>query len=637
MARCQIRFPPIVVHEMDGRVGRHRPVRAAGLATLVAVAVPTVPDPRRGVATGEAHRFIVPPIPFAHEDLTRLTQPEASTYRSTTSADSRKQTNIRDLGRSLQGLALNEQDVLVVYVSAHGVADNGTPYLLCRDYDLQAKDLGRYSITELLDQLSQSSATTKLLVLDSSWILSDPRLGMLVNEFPVLVADEIAQRDAPELWVLLSSSLLQSPTVLFPERQTLFGRSFVDAMRGSADLADQGGNEDGFVSLEELLNFVVAQCHREAAGSQMPVLLHAGQRLDELTQVPPDIRLVRSEGGGATEVADQAEDNAENSEKLTSPGEKGKKELPAPATAKVVTGDNGLENPASNKSAADDPGKTSGELGDSRPAQATPGVTDAERRVIQRVGGSRRADLSQKDRDVRLAAILHQAWQLRDQLESLPETTDQWWPLEYAPQQWREWNALLVDIDLRSRAGEAFDQTRLQGQLTNQLEGLRRLQRGDWTPTRRTGDRSLVVHRLLISAGRFTDSDERATFTTESPELKEVGEAVRDYLRLSFRLPDYVRCYAEMIARWESNPELADMGGQLEGLAAGLLEFQEQLRGREGQRLVVLAADDSLVILARSLREMEDSLRTKLQNLIGFLAANADRTGPSRPHRRALA
>ncbi|MHB8971780.1 MAG: hypothetical protein ACYC3X_19155 [Pirellulaceae bacterium] len=504
------------------------------------------------ITTGEAHKLIVPPIPFAHEDLARLTQTVAASYRFHDFSRLQEANNIRDLGRSLQSLLMKEKDVLVVYVSAHGVCENGTAYLLCRDYDLQNKDAGRYTVSELLDQLLQSSVATKLLVLDSLWIRSDPRLGMLVNEFPVLVANDVAQRDAPDLWVLLSCSLLQSPTVLLTERQTLFGRGFVDGLLGSADLSDRGGNEDGFISLDELFNFLVVDCRQEAAGSQMPVLLHAGQRLNELTQIPPGIRLARSDLGSPAEGDDKAMDAAEASK--------------SPAAMKV-----------------------------------TPQVNS----------------------DLPLAALLHQAWQLRDRLEAPPETNGQWWPLEYASQQWRELNALLLDIDLRSRAGEAFDQSRLREQLMTQLEGLRRLEQADWIRAP-SGDRSLVVHRLLISASRFAESAERASFTTESRELQEVAEAARYYLRLSFRLPDYVRCYAETIARWDDNPDLADMGQQLERLADGLLEFQEQLREREGQRLVVSATDDSLVVLARSLRESEGSLRTMLQNLIEFLVANAD-------------
>ena len=182
---------------------------------------------------------------------------------------------------------------------------------------------------------------------------------------------------------------------------------------------------------------------------------------------------------------------------------------------------------------------------------------------------------------------------------------------------------LLLDIDLRSRAGAAFDQKRLRGQLESHLDGLHRLEQEDWSRTPAI-DRSLVVHRLLISASRFADSSERATFATESRELKEVGEAVRYVERLSYRLPDYLHCHGEMVVRWADNPDLADVATQLERLVEGLLRFQEELRAREGQRLVVSSADDSLVARARSLRETEDSIRNLWQTQIDFLAANAD-------------
>ncbi|MHB8955530.1 MAG: hypothetical protein ACYC4U_21350 [Pirellulaceae bacterium] len=578
------------------------------------------------IATGEAHKFIVPPLPFTQEQVARLAQTEASSYRFHDFSRFQEADNIRDLGRSLQSLPMEADDVLVVYVSAHGVADDGTAYLLCRDYDLQDKDSGRYAVSTLLDQLKQSPAATKLLVLDAPWILSDARLGMLVNEFPALVADEVARQEAPDLWVLLSCSLLQRPTVLFTQRQTLFGRGFADGLKGDADLSDHGGNEDGFISLEELFHFLVTDCRLEAAGSQMPVLLHAGQQLHELTQIPPGIRLARSDvvrpaQGNENE---KAAEEAEASKKVSPPE---KNALPAPIPEKVAEASPRSKSAEHVKPAGEIGKSGSDAVGDLQAAQATTGETNtgdglSTVRVDQEGTDVAPKNGHPKNSDVPLAALLHQAWQARDRLDAQFETA-QWGPLEYAPQQWRELNALLLDIDLRSRAGEAFDQTRLRGQLMTQLEGLHRLEQGNWLDTP-IADRSLVVHRLLISASRFADSAERASFTTESRELREVGEAVRYFLRLSFRLPDYTRCYAETIASRESNPDLLDMGRQLKALADGLLQFQAQLQNREGQRLVASATDDSLVVLARNLRETEDTLQSTLQNLIGFLAANAD-------------
>lgn len=575
------------------------------------------------IATGESHKFVVPPIPFAQEDLKELSQTEASACHFYDFSRFQEATNIQDLGRALDGLSLPAKDVLLVYVSAHGVSENGTAYLLGRDYDLMAPDAGRYAVAELLAQLKQSSAKTKLLVLDSAWVPADPRLGMFVNEFPALVAEEVAQWNDPSLWVVLSCSLLQSPTVLFAQRQSLFGRRFVDGLQGSADLPDLGGNEDGFVSLDELFRFVVVQCGRETAGGQTPVLLHAGQRLDELTQIPVGIPLVRAEARGAIEVDEGERVQAADSQNATSPAAEPQQAVPAPAVAHAVTASEPLEGSASSKTVADDAGTATGDRGDDHPAPATTSVPEAAQGTSSGVEDRPGVDLVQEHSDLPLAAMLQQVWQLRDRLELPPATIDQWCPLEYAPQLWREFNAFLVEVDLRSRAGEAFDQTHLQRQLLRQLAGLRRLEQEERTHTP-LDDRSLVVDRLLMSARRFADSPERASFATESPELRHVGESVRYYLRLTYRLPDYVRCYAELIARSGGNSDLADLGGQLEVLGAGLLQFRQQLRGREGERLESSTADDSLVILARSLRETDDALRKMLADLVDFLAAHAD-------------
>jgi len=572
------------------------------------------------ITTGEAHKFLVPPIPFADEDLARFAQDATPSCRFYDLSRLQEANNIRDLGRSLQGLSLKAADVLVVYVSAHGVSDNGTAYLLCRDYDLQNKDSGRYAVTELLDQLQPLSATTKLLVLDSLWILSDPRLGMLVNEFPLLVADEVAPRHDPSLGVLLSCSMLQNPTVQFTKRQTLFGSRFAEGLLGSADVVDRGGNEDGFVALDELFNFLVVDCREESGGTQIPVLLHAGQRLNELTRIPPDIRLAWSDLPSQAVEDQPAADKAHASDKVA-PQEKNA--VPASAAGKIVSGSEPTKNVVSQQPTSEDTtGLARDDVSTAPAAKATTGASNVGDESATVIADKLSDHLSQESKNLPLAALLHQAWQLRDDLEALPETTAQWWPLEYAPLQWRELNALLLDIDLRSRAGKAFDEKRSRAQLMTQLEGMHRLQREEWLRTP-TEDRSLVVQRLLTSASRFAASPERATFTTESRELREVGEAVRYSLRLSFRVSDYTRCYAEMIANWEDSPDLAEVGKLLERLAQGLLEFQEQLQARENQRLVISSTEDALVALARSLRETEDTLRTKLQDLLTFLAANA--------------
>ena len=525
---------------------------------------------------------------------------------------------------------MKEKDVLVVYLSAIGVSEDGTAYLLCRDYDLRDTEAGRYQATELLDQLRQSSAKTKLLVMDTGWILSDPRLGMLANEFPLLLANDIAGQDDPGLWVLLSCSALESPTVLFAEQQTVFGQCFADGLLGSADLWDRGGNDDGFVSLDELFTFVFTACRQATAGVQTPMLLHAGTRLDQITSVPAGIQLARANLQAREDQAEDAEEDLQKTppnkkkENTATTQTKSSAEVADLATSDLATSD------LAQSTAMAEPAQIESEEGvnaqeESPPANGT-GQSAAVRGQpsdMAKTAGRTHAGQLAPDEQVPLPELLYRAWQLRDRLEALPDTSGRWSPIEYAPLQWRELNALLLDIDQRSRAGNAFDQTRLRGQLKTHLDGLTRLAQEENIDAF-DGDQSLVVDRLLIVANRFAGSTERASFATKSRKLREVGKAVRYFYRATFRLSDYLRCHREIVVGWADYPSVQDITRQLDLLADGLLRFQHELHDREGERLIDSSAEDAIVVLARSLSETEANLKTMFQTLGETLTANSN-------------
>ena len=127
----------------------------------------------------------VPPLPFALEDAEAISggspRRPAVVLRDLQTSDS-----ITTLGNRLQGLVTRPKDVLILYLTAHGVADDGAAYVLCSDY-LRKTAAGRYKLADLLGQVQRCPAALKLLILDAGPLATDPRLGMLVNEFPRLL------------------------------------------------------------------------------------------------------------------------------------------------------------------------------------------------------------------------------------------------------------------------------------------------------------------------------------------------------------------------------------------------------------------------------------------------------------------
>ena len=227
-----------------------------------------------------------------------------------------------------------------------------------------------------------------------------------------------------------------------------------------------------------------------------------------------------------------------------------------------------------------------------------------------------------QDERARLRQVLADAWQIRDRLESLADAADRWSPVEFAPAAWREFNALLLDIDLRCRAGRAFDAMQLRRQVEAQLERLRTLDQPG-TPAPSPTAAPLAADRLLVAAHLFDPSAERATFAGD-PELEQVGKAVRTYYRLSMRLPDYLRWSAETNWRWPSYQRLEELEQQIAALADTLQRFDQELTARQGERLAGPAADDPLLVMARGLEQAHAAIEAVVQDQVDFLVTHSD-------------
>ena len=124
------------------------------------------------ILTGETHKFTVPPLPFAHEDLAPLELAELRSLQFHDRSELQEADKITGLGQWLRGLTEKDHDLLLLYLSAHGVSDNGLPFLLCRDFDLSSHERARYALVDLFKELKGTPFRTKLLVLDAGWILS---------------------------------------------------------------------------------------------------------------------------------------------------------------------------------------------------------------------------------------------------------------------------------------------------------------------------------------------------------------------------------------------------------------------------------------------------------------------------------
>jgi len=274
---------------------------------------------------------VVCPIPFSAEDMEAFSQtsPRAAavmmrdleTSESITTLASRLQ-GVAD--RQIQTAIARPKDYLILYVSGHGISDDGRAYLLCSDY-LRQTESGRYPLVDLLRQVQKCPADLKLLILDTVHIGTDPRLGMVFNEFPVLLEEEVKRIDDPAMWVLTANGLLESSHLSYPLRRSVFGHFVTEGLHGAADR-----NEDGMVDLAELVGFVESGVagwvdHKSAGREvQQPRLFRCGQGAAS----PPDEFLLLPIAARNEETEAEEEPPAENDER--SKKTKGKNKLMSP-------------------------------------------------------------------------------------------------------------------------------------------------------------------------------------------------------------------------------------------------------------------------------------------------------------------
>ena len=141
--------------------------------------------------------------------------------------------------------------------------DGPAAWLLCSDFSVlrdttdtaPAKagtpaPAGRYRLRDLLGQIKQCPAKSKLLVLDTGYLNYDPRMGLFVNEFPRLLEEDVKAVNDPDLWVPCSCRPLESSHVCGPAKRSVFSY-FVN--QGVTGAAKQGNR---WVELDDLFTYV---------------------------------------------------------------------------------------------------------------------------------------------------------------------------------------------------------------------------------------------------------------------------------------------------------------------------------------------------------------------------------------------
>ena len=213
------------------------------------------------IASSDAKRSDVASLAYVQEDARSL-ESIPSTRPEDLSVALRSASAISRLGDEVVANSLRPCDTLIVYLAAHGIADETGASLLADDFDLRKPQQGRVEIKQLLSEIQRSHAGTKLVIVNAGSIDHDPRLGLHANDFPRQLADAVKETGDPTLWVLCSHGERQQSHRVDLVRRTVFG-SFVSAgLKGAADV-----NRDGSVTLDELVGFTSSNVSKWVSAS----------------------------------------------------------------------------------------------------------------------------------------------------------------------------------------------------------------------------------------------------------------------------------------------------------------------------------------------------------------------------------
>jgi hypothetical protein len=600
-----------------------RPLRwlftALVLVLIAAFAVIVYPILRRerhlvAIAIWATDQLAVEPLPYAREDVDALSGvPDVKFLGSLGLQD---EASFGSLGNQLRDIVGRRDDLLALYLAAHGLTEGDQAFIVCSDF-LRTPEGGRFPVRDLFEQLAECPAKLKLLILDAGRLGYEPRLGMVANEFPRLVERELAAMPEQELWVLLSAGPLQRTAVAHPRRQTLFGHSVADALRGAADREPQ----DRYVTLYEAFAHVHNECTRwfgaDSPARHTPLLMKAGRGVVQPSRDGQggDFHRLVWVGKPTTPPTGGSEGEATGQ--------------PAPPTDKPpTTGTGDGSSPAD--AVAGGPAADAGAAADSPGATAEKPAAEASAAAAGTTGEADATDAADGTR--RLLALLNEAWSLRDELQASAAEPRRS-PVHFAPHVWRELNAMLLWYEQRARAGRPFQpfdslpdspdagMDRLVGGLASLCEDLRSLRRRWQGQAADVSDlRNDVARRLdrLWQQAATSAAQAAAGAGPALPEVVRVREAAYETNRMVFQAVDYVRWHAvASLAAQESLPVFSDLCKYLEALD----RCQQRL---DSLRQYPLESDD-LSMLTGMRQQFEDlvAMRDRLDQMLQARTADS--------------
>jgi hypothetical protein len=448
----------------------------------------------------------VPPLEHAGSDVAFITDLPSTWRKKVQHRVLGSDVKFDQITRLEEVIGLRKKDTLIVYLSAHAISEDGKGYLLPETYDPTHATSERYPIESLLDSINRSKPRMKLLILDWGSIEHDPRMGMVANEFPEILAREAKKLGVPgdhQFWILATHTAHETRHLAFGLGHSKFGAAVTEGFAGSADGCFEDSPPDDEIDLAELYRFVRVNislwvdADSDHAARQTPILIKAGtdEIVDDPNRVPREpltiVQRPEPEEDAAALGSEQVKPDAggaDEKEKDKQPAEAKEASrrsvvngflfasqpapgAPAqPASTPPAQGDTPAA-PAQGSTAGSQPPPPGGAPTTPPAGSATgPGAPPADSGAASptpegSAGGAAPPPAADgapvaprpatPDATGGIEPLFQKVWKAHDRM--IGRTSDnEWTPADYAPHLWREFQATLLSCEARFRAGQHF-------------------------------------------------------------------------------------------------------------------------------------------------------------------------------------
>lgn len=262
---------PVLQAAVERTVGARNRARLAVFAAVLLATVALVrvldwfrPPARYELLALQVTEYQSPEIPvppWSHQDADSLAAgdyfPRVNVNRLTT----QKKVEIGSHLRKLE--ARTGPTILYLSCAARTTSDNRVLLIPAASAGV-LDDTSQIPLRTVLEALSRSPSRKKLLILDVTFPIADPRIGILSDDVASRIPNEL--ESVPDEHRVVFCSCSPGQTSLSSEElgRSVFSYYFEEALRGWAELANADSVRDGRVSVREMASFVTAHVDRWA-------------------------------------------------------------------------------------------------------------------------------------------------------------------------------------------------------------------------------------------------------------------------------------------------------------------------------------------------------------------------------------